>query len=462
MKGAFYMADLKKNDEIVVDIVDTGFKGEGIAKVDGLTIFIPDLLTGEKAKIKLLKVNKTIAYGKLIELLEKSQYRQKVDCSTYDKCGGCSMRHIKYYHTLKMKEQALDITLQKELGHTVKINKCVKMEEPFYYRNKLSFPVGTQEVDGKEQVICGVFSERSHRIIETKDCLIQNEVAQKIIKDIIKFANENDISGYDEEKNLGLLRHIVIRVGNSTKQIMVTLVLTNMKLPYEKELVNMLVKKYPKIRTIAKNVNDKITNVILGDKTKTIYGDGYIIDYLKEFKFKISPLSFYQVNSIQTEKLYTKAVEYAELTGKETVFDLYCGIGTIGIFASKKIKKLIGIETVPDAIKDAKENAKLNDIKHAEFHVGDVENILPKLVKEKKLKADVVFLDPPRKGCEKVVLETLLKVKPQRIVYVSCNPATLARDLKILEKKYDIIECTPVDQFCYSPHIESVTKLVLK
>ncbi len=450
---------MQKNDEIIVDVIDTGFKGEGIAKVDGLTVFVPGLLADEKAKVKILKVTKTLAYGKIIEIIEPSKYRVDSDCATYEKCGGCTLRHIKYFHTLKMKEQAVETTLKKELGNTVKVEKCIGMDEPYYYRNKLQFPVGS---DSNGKAIMGVFSERSHRIVPTCDCKIQNEVAQKVAQDIIDFANENGITGYNEETNSGLLRHIIVRRGNSTEQIMVTLVVTDFKIPEEKELIRVLTKKYKKIRTIVKNLNDKITNVILGDKEKIIYGDGYIIDYLKEFKFKISSMSFYQVNSIQTEKLYSKAVEYAELTGKETVFDLYCGIGTIGIFASKKIKKLYGIETVPEAIKDAKENAKLNDIKNAEFMVGDVENILPKFIKEKKIKADVVFIDPPRKGCEKVVLDTLLKVKPTRIVYVSCNPATLARDLKILEKQYDIVECTPVDQFCYRSNIECVTKLSLK
>ena len=450
---------MQKNDEIIVEVEDTGFKGEGISKVDGLVVFTPGLLAGEKAKVKILKVTKTLAYAKLIELIEPSKYRCESDCTTYEKCGGCVLRHVKYFETLKMKQQAVALTLQKELGYDVKVNRTVGMDNPYYYRNKLQFPVG-QDQDGK--AIVGVFSERSHRIVPTTDCKIQNEVAQKIAFDIIDFANKNGIVAYNEETNEGLLRHIIVRVGYSTDEIMVTLVVTGFKIPEEMELIRFLTKKYPKIRTIAKNLNDKITNVILGDKTKIIYGDGYIIDYLKEFKFKISPMSFYQVNSIQTEKLYTKAVEYAELTGKETVFDLYCGIGTIGIFASKKIKKLYGIETVPEAIKDAKENARLNDIKNAEFFVGDVENVLPKLVREKKLSADVAFIDPPRKGCEREVLDTLLKVKPRTIVYVSCNPATLARDLKILEKKYDVIECTPFDQFCFSFHIEVAVKLKLR
>ncbi len=450
---------MQKNEEYIVDILDTGFKGEGIAKIDGITVFVPGLIKGEKAKVKLLKVNKTLAYAKTVEIIGPSKYRVEPDCATYEKCGGCVLRHIKYFETLRMKEQAVQNTLKKELGHDVKVEKCIPMAEPYYYRNKLQYPVGQNE---NAKAVMGVFSERSHRIIPPVDCKIQNETAQKVAKSILEFVNENNISGYNEEENSGLLRHIIIRVGNSTKEIMVTLVVTDFNIPKERELVNFLIKKYPKIRTIAKNLNSNITNVVLGDKTKTIYGDGYIFDYLKEFKFKISPLSFYQVNSIQTEKLYSKAVEYASLTGKETVFDLYCGIGTIGIFASKKIKKLYGIETVPEAIKDAKENAKINDIKNAEFFVGDVENILPKLVKEKKLSADVVFIDPPRKGCERIVLDTLLKVKPKTIVYVSCNPATLARDLKVLEKSYNIVECTPVDMFSFSFHCEAVTHLKLK
>lgn len=311
-------------------------------------------------------------------------------------------------------------------------------------------------------MVMGVFAERSHRIIPTSECKIQNELIQKIANDVFEFAKKNGIIGYDEKNQTGILRHIVIRIGVQTKEVMVTLVVNNFKFPNENELVVFLTNKYKEIKTIVKNLNNKNTNVILGKKNEVIFGDGYITDILMGKKFKISNLSFYQVNPIQTEKLYAKAIEYAELTGKETVFDLYCGIGTIGICASNKAKKLYGMETVPEAVEDAKENAELNDVKNAEFFVGNVEEALPKFLAQKKLQPDVVFIDPPRKGCERMALETLLEIMPQRIVYVSCNPATLGRDLKILEEKYKLEKLAICDMFPWTYHVECCSVLYLK
>ncbi len=333
------------------------------------------------------------------------------------------------------------------------------MDNPKYYRNKLVFPVGIKE-DGT--TCMGVFGERSHRIIEVKDCLIQNKKCQQIAKDIFEFVKKHNISGYDEKNLTGILRHIVIRIGIKTNEIMVTLVVNESDIPNENMLIEEITKKHSEIKTIVKNLNNKNTNVIFGKENKVIYGNGYIYDYLGDKKFKISPMSFYQVNPIQTEKLYKKAVEYAELTGKETIFDLYCGIGTIGIFASDKVEKLYGIETIPDAVEDAKENAKLNGIENAEFFVGNVENELPDFISKRNIVPDVIFVDPPRKGCDRVAIETLLKIKSNRIVYISCNPATLARDLKLLEEKYELKRISICDMFPYSSHIECVTVLNLK
>ena len=453
---------MKKNDVIEVEIVDNGFKGEGIAKVDGFTIFIPALIKGEKAKVKILKVQKEIAFAKIEEIITKSKYRVEPDCPTYEKCGGCDLRHMTYLQTLRLKKEALVNTLRKELGDLVdniKINKFVDMENPYYYRNKLQFPVARDE---NGQAMIGVYSERSHRIIPTTDCKIQNELAQEIAQNIVKFMNKNGITAYDEQSLDGIVRHIIIRTGYSTDEIMITLVVNDFKVPNEAELINYLTKKYRKIKTIVKNLNNQNTNVILGDKNQVIYGDGYIFDYLGEYKFKISPMSFYQVNPIQTERLYEVAVNSAKLTGKENIFDLYCGIGTIGLFASKKAKMVYGIEVVPDAIVDAKRNAVINNIKNVEFFVGEVETELPKLLKNEEITPDVVFVDPPRKGCAASVIKKLLEVKPSKIIYISCNPATLARDLKLLSESYDIKEITPVDQFCYTHHVESVSVLKLR
>jgi 23S rRNA (uracil1939-C5)-methyltransferase len=435
---------IKKNEEYEVKIIDNGFEGEGIAKIDGIIVFIPNALKGEVVKIKILKVTKNVCFGKVIELGEKSKNRCDVDCKTYDKCGGCNFRHIEYNHSLELKKQSVETTLRKALKQDVKVNTVIGMENPIYYRNKLQYPVGV--LDNGEPVM-GVFAERSHRIIETRDCKIQNLKCQKVAEDVYEFLKSYKISGYNEENGTGLVRHIIVRIGVKTDEIMLTLVLNNMSFPYEKEFIDYIITNNPEVKTIVKNLNDKKTNVILGNKLQVIYGDGYIFDYLGNKKFKISPLSFYQVNPIQTEKLYSKAVEFAELSGKEIVFDLYCGIGTIGIFASDKVKFLYGIETIPQAIQDAKQNAKLNNIENAEFFVGDVEKTLPEFLEKREVNPDVVFLDPPRKGCEKTALQTLLKIKPERIVYVSCNPATLARDLFFLQEEYEIKEIAICDMF---------------
>lgn len=450
---------MKKNEEYIVEIIDNGIEGEGIAKIDGQVIFVPNAIKGEKVKIKILKVSSKFCYAKVLEVIDISFFRREIDCVNYEKCGGCNMRHIDYDYTLKIKKENVENTLKKALGREIKLDEIIKMEEPFFYRNKLQFPVGVNE---ENKNVMGVFAERSHRIIETRECLIQDKDAQKIANDIINFSNENGISGYNEESLTGILRHIVIRVGKKTGEIMVTLVVNDMKIPKELEIVEFLTEKYPNIKTIVKNLNNKKTNVILGEQNDIIFGDGYITDILLNKKFKISNMSFYQVNPIQTEKLYSKAIEYSELTGKETVFDLYCGIGTIGICAVDKVKKLYGIETISEAIDDAKENAKINNISNAEFFVGDVEKKLPEFIDERNIVPDVVFVDPPRKGCDKNALDTLLKIKPKKIVYVSCNVATLARDLKILEENYELKKVSICDMFPWTHHVECIVSLKLK
>lgn len=357
---------MKKNEEYDVEIIDNGFEGEGIAKINEMTVFVPEALKGEKVKIKILKVNKNFAFGKIIDIYEKSSHRIVDDCETYSKCGGCNFRHIDYKHSLEIKKQSVENTLKKALKRDIEVKEVIGMDEPYCYRNKLQYPVGVSET-GK--LIMGVFAKRSHRIIPINFCKIQNEKCQKVAKDCFDFLEKYDIKGYNEETKKGLVRHIIVRIGIKTNEIMLTLVLNDWDLQNESELVEFIVKNNPEVKTIVKNLNNKNTNVILGDKTEVIYGDGYIYDYIGNKKFKISSMSFYQVNPVQTEKLYTKAVEFAELTGKETVFDLYCGIGTIGIFASDKVKELYGIETIPQAIEDAKENARINNIKNADFFV---------------------------------------------------------------------------------------------
>ena len=451
---------VEKNKEYIVDIIDNGYEGEGIAKIEGFTIFIPGAIKGEKIKIKILKVTSSHAFGKIIEIIEKSENRIEEDCSTYKKCGGCELRHIDYETTINMKKYSVENTLKKTLSiKDIEVNEVIKMDNPYFYRNKLQYPIG---VDDNNNPVMGVYAQRSHKIIETNECRIQNKLCQNIAKDIFKFIKENNIKVYNEKTLTGSIRHIIVRIGIKTNEVLVTLVTNERKIEKEDLLVKYITEKYKEIKTIAKNINSKNTNVILGNKTEIIFGDGYIEDYIGKFKFKISPRSFYQVNPVQTEKLYSKAVEYASLTGEETIFDLYCGIGTIGIFASDNVKKIYGIETIKEAIDDAKENAKINAVNNSEFFVGDVEKVLPEFIKERNITADVIFIDPPRKGCDNTALETILNIEPKKIVYVSCNPASLARDLKTLEEKYKIEKLAICDMFPFTHHVECVTSLKLK
>lgn len=449
---------IKKNDEYIVEVVDNGYQGEGIAKIDGMTVFIDNVLKGEKVKIKILKVLKSQCYAKMIEIIEKSESRSNSDCSSYGKCGGCNLRHMNYQETLNLKKSIVETNLKKSGIDGVEVKKCIGMENPYNYRNKLQYPVGMS----KEGPVMGVFAKRSHRIIPNENCNIQNKLTQAIARDVFQFIVENNIPVYNEENGTGEIRHMYLRIGVKTNEVMLVLVTNQRKITKEKELVAFITNKYKEIKTIVKNINTKSTNVILGQKNETLFGDGYIKDELLGVTFKISPMSFYQVNPIQTEKLYTIAIEGANLTGEETIFDLYCGIGTIGICALKYAKYLYGIETVPQAIEDAKENAKINHIENAKFIVGNVEEELPKLIQGEKIQPDVVFIDPPRKGCDNIAIETLLKIKPKKIIYISCNPATLARDLSKLKEEYEIKEIQPVDMFPFTSHVECVAVLYLK
>ena len=451
--------EIRKNEEYIVDIIDNGFEGEGLAKINNFTIFVKGAIKGEKVKILILKVNSSYAFAKILEIIAKSEYRCQEDCKSYKRCGGCDLRHIKYDKTLDIKRNMVQSLLNKTLKNQIKVNDTIGMENPFNYRNKAQYPVG---IDKEGNSTFGVFANRTHDIIPIEDCKIQTKISEEIAKYILKFIQENKIKVYDEKINRGTFRHIIVKVGMKTDEVMCVLVINEEKIKNEKQLVSELKEKFPKIKTIVKNINNKNTNVILGNRNIILYGDGYIKDKLGEFTFKISPMSFYQINPIQTEKLYNLAIQKAELTGNETIFDLYCGIGTIGIFASKHVKQVYGIEIIPQAIQDAKENAKLNNIKNVEFIVGDVEFALSELIETRKIMPEVVFVDPPRKGLDNTTIQNLLKVEQKKIIYISCNPATLVRDLKTLEEKYEIKDITPVDMFPWTKHVEVVSVLGLK
>ena len=450
---------VKKNQEYIVDVIDNGFEGEGIAKIDGFTIFIPNAIKGEKLKILIVKVLSSHAFGKILEIINKSDKRIESDCITYKRCGGCNLRHIKYEETLKMKQNAVQSLVNKTLKTKIQVKETIGMGNPYHYRNKAQYPVG---VDKQGNPIMGVFANRTHEIIPIDNCLIQNEKSQQIAKFILDFIRENNISIYDEKTGKGLIRHIVTKIGIKTNEIMCVIVLNGRTIPKEKELVTEILEKFPEVKTIVKNINTKNTNVIMGKENINLYGNGYIYDILGDFKFKISPLSFYQVNPVQAEKLYELGVQAARISEKDIVFDLYCGIGTISLFMAKYAKKVYGIEIVEEAVNDAKENAKMNGISNVEFIAGDVENILDELINDKKMIPDIVMVDPPRKGLDNKSIENIMSIKPKKLVYISCNPATLVRDLSKLEELYEVDEVIPVDMFPFTSHVEVCALLELK
>ena len=448
-----------KNEKYVVDIIDNGFEGEGIAKIDGLTVFVPGSIKGEKCEILIVKVLASHAYGKIVNIIKKSENRKESDCATYKRCGGCSLRHMTYEHTLKLKRQVVQNLVNKGLKEKVEVLETIGMENPYNYRNKAQYPVGLNS-DGQPEV--GVFAQRTHTIIPIQTCLIQTEISQKIAKTILNFVKEKNIQVYNEENQKGLLRHIVIKVGKYTNQVMCILVVNDSKFNQEQELVKLLCEKYPEIKTIVKNINNTNTNVILGKENINLYGNGYIEDKLGEYIFKISPMSFYQVNPVQAEILYTTAINQANLDKNDILFDLYCGIGTIGIFASKYVNKVYGIEIVQQAIEDAKENAKINDVKNIEFICGDVEVTFDELINKEKIVPTAIIVDPPRKGLDNKTVENIAKIQPAKLVYISCNPATMVRDLTKLENIYNIKAIQPVDMFPWTNGVESITILEIE
>ena len=430
---------IEKNNEYEVDIVDMGNDGEGIAKIKGYTTFIKGALKGEKAKIKITKANKDFGFARLLKILKNSDAREEPVCPNFGKCGACNLQHMSYETQLLHKENIVKNTLKKALGFDTNINNIIGMGIPFRYRNKAQYPVQNNKI--------GFYADRSHRLIENEVCYIQNTLTDRLAKDTFKILQKYNVSSYDEKTHKGCLRHIMTRIAVNANELMLVLITNEEKIKDIDSIINEIVELYPSITSIIQNINNENTNIIMGKECITLYGENNIVDILGDYKFKISPLSFYQVNPIQTEVLYNIAKEYAGLTGKENVFDLYCGIGTISIFVANEAKKVYGIEVVKEAIEDAKINAEMNKINNTEFIVGESEKVVPRLYEE-GIEADVVFLDPPRKGCDKKLLETLIKMKAKKIVYISCNVATLGRDLKYLaDNNYDIKVVQPLDLF---------------
>lgn len=449
---------VKKNDFIDVVFEDLTHDGAGVAKVDGYPIFVQGGLPGEKANIKVTKVNKGYGFGRLMEILERSTFRVECPAEDAHKYGGCQLQHISYEGQLKYKENQVKQVLTR-IGklEDVVVHPILGMDNPWHYRNKAQVPVG--EKDGK--LIAGFFKPRSHEIVDTDESLLHLHEINEAIKMVKEIASELGIQPYNEEKHKGVLRHIMARYGRQTGELMVVIVTRTNEIPQQKKLVDEIVARLPKVKSIVHNINSKKTNVIMGDKTEVFWGSEVIYDYIGDIKFAISARSFYQVNPEQTKVLYDKALEYTELTGEESVIDAYCGIGTISLFLAQKAKKVFGVEIVPEAIEDAKRNAELNGITNAEFAVGEAERVIPAWYEEGN-SADVLVVDPPRKGCDEALLQTIIDMKPKQVVYVSCNPATLARDLRILEDGgYKTVEVQPVDMFPQTTHCEAVAKIVL-
>ena len=395
----------------------------------------------------------------MIEVTQKSNNRVQADCSTYKRCGGCSLRHIKYEETLNIKREKVQNLVNKTLNKSVTVNKVIGMESPFYYRNKLQYPVGKNK---NGEPIMGVFANRTHEIIPVENCLIQNSEAEMVAKRVFEFIKENEISIYDENTRTGAIRHIIVKIGVKTNEIMCIVVTNESKFEREQELVEAIAGEFHNVKTIIKNINNKNTNVILGQENVVLYGDGFIYDKLGEYTFKISANSFYQTNPIQTETIYNRAIEFAKLNKEDVLCDLYCGIGTIGIFASKKVKKVYGIEIVEEAVDAAKENAEINNVDNIEFIAGDVEKAFKELIEVRRVQPTVVIVDPPRRGLDTTTIGKILELEVERVVYVSCNPATMVRDMNLLEEKYEVGEIQPVDMFPYTSHVECVVAMTLR
>ncbi len=446
---------VEKNRDYIVDISGLTSEGSGVAKVEGFTVFVEGALPEEQAEIKIVKVLKNYAYGKLLRILKPAVFRTEPSCGVVKRCGGCQLQHMSYEAQLQYKTHHVKDAIERIGGlKGVTVHDAIGMDEPWRYRNKAQFPVG---MDG--DVMIGFYANRSHEIINTPQCSIQDAINDNAVRIVREFIKKYDISVYDENTGKGLIRHIVTRKGFRTGEVMICIVINGDALPCDKALVEMLKGSIDNLKSVVLNVNKKKNNVILGDRNIVIFGEEAIYDYIGEFKFRISPLSFFQVNPVQTEVLYNKALEYADLKGDETVFDAYCGIGTISLFLSKKAKKVYGVEIVPQAIENAKENARLNNIGNAEFIVGESEKVIPDMYK-KGIKADVIVVDPPRKGCDEKLLEVIIQMGPERVVYVSCNPSTLARDLKYLsERGYQVKEIQPVDMFPQTVHCEAVVRI---
>ena len=449
--------EFKKNNTVILRIEDMSQDGLGIGKAEGYALFVKDTVIGDLAKVKILKTKKNYGFARLEELLEASDKRTEPKCPLARPCGGCQLQMMKYEEQLRWKEQKVRSDLQRLGGfQEIPMEPIQGMENPFRYRNKAQFPIG---YDREGKLVAGFYAGRTHTIIPADDCLLGSESNRRILERILDWMGRYGIAAYREDTGKGLVRHALIRSGFATGEIMVCLVINGKQFPRGKELTESLT-QIPGMTSITFSSNTRRDNVILGDSYEVLWGQDYITDSIGEIRYQISPLSFYQVNPVQTRRLYRQALEYAGLTGKETVYDLYCGIGTISLFLAQRAGKVFGVEIVPQAVEDARANARLNGITNAEFFAGRAEEIVPRQYREQGIRADVVVVDPPRKGCGEELLETMTAMAPEKIVYVSCDPATLARDLKYLcARGYELKKVRAFDQFPQTVHVETVVLL---
>jgi 23S rRNA (uracil1939-C5)-methyltransferase len=490
---------VSKNEETVIDIIGMNHDGEGVGRANGYTLFVQGALPGETVRVRVMKTKKQYGYAKLLEIVKASPDRVSAPCPIYDQCGGCQIQHMSYAGQLAWKRQLVVDNLQRigklnvlvedaeqaiepeqtsteeqmngsnrirlrmegvmneeDAEQGIRVLPTMGMDEPWRYRNKAQVPIGAAEGG----LVGGFYAKGSHRIIDMDTCLIQHEHNDEVVAKVKELGSHLGISAYNEETGRGLLRHVVVKKAFRTGEMMLVLVTNGRDIPYKDEWIGSIREAIPHVASICQNVNKKQTNVIFGDETRVLWGRDVIYDYIGDVQFAISARSFYQVNPVQTEVLYGKTVEYAGLSGKETVIDAYCGIGTISLFLAQHADQVYGVEIVPEAIEDARSNALLNEMKNVKFEVGASEDVIPRW-KEQGIEADVIVVDPPRKGCDPRLLDTILEMKPERVVYVSCNPSTLARDLRVLEDGgYRTVEVTPVDMFPHTVHVESVAMLV--
>lgn len=444
----------RKNDVLTVEIEDIGHDGAGIGKVDGYPLFVKDAVIGDVVEVKVMKAKKNYGYAKLLKIITPSASRVEPLCPYAKQCGGCQIQMMSYEEQLRFKENKVRNNLKRIGGfEEIPMEPILGMENPFYYRNKAQFPVG---YDKEGNLITGFYAGRTHSIINNRRCYLGVSENELVLNQVLDWMEGNHISAYEEESGKGLIRHVLIRYGFTTKEVMVCLVVNGAGIPAKADLIKGL-RTIPGMTSITISSNTKQTNVIMGEKITLLWGQPYITDFIGNIQYQISPLSFYQVNPAQTKRLYETALEYAGLSGDETVWDLYCGIGTISLFLAQRAKQVYGVEIIPAAIEDAKRNARLNQIENAQFFVGKAEEVLPEKYEKEQIYADVIVVDPPRKGCEESVLDTMVQMEPKRIVYVSCDSATLARDLKYLcERGYEVKKVKAIDQFSQTVHVETV------